>query len=136
MDMVEHLGVLACNPKDYDGKGSAIVYTRWIEKMESVQDMSGCRDNQKEAAVGMTWDDFKALPREEFCPNNEMQKLKTEFWRHDMVRASHAAYTDRFHEFARLVPHFVTPDLWPCSKDLWDGGSNGANENSEWYTKS
>ncbi|GJT86634.1 putative reverse transcriptase domain-containing protein [Tanacetum coccineum] len=39
---------LACNPKEYDGKGGAIVYTRWIEKMESVQDMSGCRDNQKE----------------------------------------------------------------------------------------
>ncbi|GJS72104.1 putative reverse transcriptase domain-containing protein [Tanacetum coccineum] len=33
---------LACNPKEYDGKGGAIVYTRWIEKMESVQDMSGC----------------------------------------------------------------------------------------------
>ncbi|GJT56984.1 reverse transcriptase domain-containing protein [Tanacetum coccineum] len=38
---------LACNPMEYDGKGCAIVYTRWIEKMESVQDMSGCRDNQK-----------------------------------------------------------------------------------------
>ncbi|GKC42672.1 hypothetical protein Tco_1060394 [Tanacetum coccineum] len=38
---------LACNPKEYDGKGGAIVYTRWIEKMESVQDMSGCRDSQK-----------------------------------------------------------------------------------------
>ncbi|GJX43335.1 hypothetical protein Tco_0260011 [Tanacetum coccineum] len=30
---------LACNPKEYDGKGGAMVYTRWIEKMESVQDM-------------------------------------------------------------------------------------------------
>ncbi|GKF14307.1 hypothetical protein Tco_0055769 [Tanacetum coccineum] len=38
---------LACNPKEYDGKGCAIVYIRWIEKMESVQDMSGCRDSQK-----------------------------------------------------------------------------------------
>ncbi|GKC67722.1 hypothetical protein Tco_1100320 [Tanacetum coccineum] len=38
---------LACNPKEYNGKGGAIVYTRWIEKMESVQDMSGCRDDQK-----------------------------------------------------------------------------------------
>ncbi|GJZ17007.1 hypothetical protein Tco_0553130 [Tanacetum coccineum] len=38
---------LACKPKEYDGKGGAIVYTCWIEKMESVQDMSGCRDNQK-----------------------------------------------------------------------------------------
>ncbi|GKD29122.1 hypothetical protein Tco_1239900 [Tanacetum coccineum] len=38
---------LACNPKDYDGKGGAIVYTCWIKKMKSVQDMSGCRDSQK-----------------------------------------------------------------------------------------
>ncbi|GJV00299.1 reverse transcriptase domain-containing protein [Tanacetum coccineum] len=38
---------LACNPKEYDGIGGAIVYTRWIEKMESVQDMSGCRDSLK-----------------------------------------------------------------------------------------
>ncbi|GJW97118.1 putative reverse transcriptase domain-containing protein [Tanacetum coccineum] len=38
---------LAFNLKEYDGKGGAIVYTRWIEKMESVQDMSGCRDSQK-----------------------------------------------------------------------------------------
>ncbi|GJS91448.1 hypothetical protein Tco_0774084 [Tanacetum coccineum] len=38
---------LACNLKEYDGKGGAIVYTHWIEKIESVQDMSGCKDNQK-----------------------------------------------------------------------------------------
>ncbi|GKB39603.1 hypothetical protein Tco_0884545 [Tanacetum coccineum] len=38
---------LTCNPKEYDGKGGAIVYTRWIEKIESVQDMNGCRDSQK-----------------------------------------------------------------------------------------
>ncbi|GJX11727.1 putative reverse transcriptase domain-containing protein [Tanacetum coccineum] len=38
---------MACSPKDYDGKGGAIVFTHWIEKMESVQDMSGCGENQK-----------------------------------------------------------------------------------------
>nr|GFD51029.1 reverse transcriptase domain-containing protein [Tanacetum cinerariifolium] len=32
---------MACNPKDYNGKGGVIVYPHWIEKMESVQDMSG-----------------------------------------------------------------------------------------------
>ncbi|GKB54117.1 reverse transcriptase domain-containing protein [Tanacetum coccineum] len=126
---------LACNPKEYDGKGGVIVYTRWIEKMESVQDMSGCRDNQKvkytagsfvgkaltwwnfqihtrgrEAAVGMSWEDFKTLTREEFCPSNEMQKLETELWNHAMVKASHAAYTDRFHELAMLVPYLVTSE--------------------------
>ncbi|GKA97351.1 hypothetical protein Tco_0825245 [Tanacetum coccineum] len=38
---------LACNLKEYDGKGGAIVYTRWIEKIDSLQDMSGCEENQK-----------------------------------------------------------------------------------------
>ncbi|GKC51951.1 hypothetical protein Tco_1074696 [Tanacetum coccineum] len=59
---------LACNPKEYDGKG------------------------------------------EELCPSHEMQKLETELWNHAMVGAGHAAYTDRFHELARLVPHLVTPE--------------------------
>ncbi|GJT19692.1 putative reverse transcriptase domain-containing protein [Tanacetum coccineum] len=94
---------LACNPKEYDGKGGAIVLTRWIEKMESVHDMRGCSIDQK---VKYTTGSFvdKALT----C--HEMQKLESELWNHAMVRASHAAYTDRFHELARLVPHLVTPE--------------------------
>ncbi|GKE24267.1 hypothetical protein Tco_1435779 [Tanacetum coccineum] len=70
---------MTCYQKDYDRKGGAIVYTRWIKKMESIQDMSGCGENQKdrgqEAAVGMTWEEFKTFTKEEFCSNNEMQKL-------------------------------------------------------------
>ncbi|GKE60686.1 hypothetical protein Tco_1511053 [Tanacetum coccineum] len=38
---------LACNPKEYDGKGGAIAYTRWVKKIDSVQDMSGCGNDQK-----------------------------------------------------------------------------------------
>ncbi|GJS13811.1 putative reverse transcriptase domain-containing protein [Tanacetum coccineum] len=94
---------LACNRKEYDGKGGVVVYTRWIKKRESVQDMSG-----REVVVGMSWDNFKVLMREEFCLCNEMHKLETELWNHAMVGAGHAAYTDRFHELARLVPHLVT----------------------------
>ncbi|GJU78191.1 reverse transcriptase domain-containing protein [Tanacetum coccineum] len=39
--------LLACNPKEYDGKGGVVVLTRWVEKMESVHDMSGCSVDQK-----------------------------------------------------------------------------------------
>ncbi|GJY25663.1 reverse transcriptase domain-containing protein [Tanacetum coccineum] len=62
----------------------------------------------REATVGMSWEDFKILTREEFFPSNEMQKLETELWNHAMVEVGHAAYTNRFHELARLVPHLVT----------------------------
>ncbi|GJS96387.1 putative reverse transcriptase domain-containing protein [Tanacetum coccineum] len=64
----------------------------------------------RDAAVGMTWEDFKALLVEEFCPINKIKKLKLEFWNHSMVGANHAAYINRFHELAKLVPHLVTPN--------------------------
>ncbi|GJX64910.1 putative reverse transcriptase domain-containing protein [Tanacetum coccineum] len=127
---------LACNPKEYDGKGGVVVLTRWIEKMESVQDMSGCSIDQKvkyttssfvgkaltwcnsqirtlsrEVAVSMSWNDFKLMMIEEFCPSHEMQKLKIELWNHAMVRIGHAAYINRFHELARLVPHLISGAL-------------------------
>ncbi|GJQ90093.1 putative reverse transcriptase domain-containing protein [Tanacetum coccineum] len=95
---------LACNPKEYDGKGGAVVLTRWIEKMESVRYMSGCSIDQK---VKYTAGSFM----EEFCPSHEMQKLETELWNHAMVGAGHAVYTDRFHDLARLVPHLISGAL-------------------------
>ncbi|GJV15199.1 reverse transcriptase domain-containing protein [Tanacetum coccineum] len=125
---------LACKPRDFDGKGVAIALTRWIEKIESVMDISGCVNNQKvryaasslinkaltwwntqlqargcKVALGMTWEEFKALLVEELCPSNEMEKVETKFWNHVMVGANHATYTDLFHELAKLVPHLVTP---------------------------
>ncbi|GKB74983.1 reverse transcriptase domain-containing protein [Tanacetum coccineum] len=128
--------LLACNPKEYDSKGGVVVLTRWIKKMESVQDMSSCSIDQKvkyttgsfvgmaltwwnsqirklswEVVVSMSWNDFKFMMIEEFCPSHEMQKLETELWNHVMVGAGHSAYTNRFHELARLVPHLVTPEI-------------------------
>nr|GFA19988.1 hypothetical protein [Tanacetum cinerariifolium] len=73
-------------------QGGVVVLTRWIEKMKSVQDMSDCSINQK---VKYTSSSFV-----EFCPGHEMQKLETKLWNYAMVRAGHAAYTDRFHELA------------------------------------
>ncbi|GJY02604.1 reverse transcriptase domain-containing protein [Tanacetum coccineum] len=97
-----------------------VSYTRWIEKMENVIDNSGCASRIKSPkargrdglANGMSWNDFKALMVEEFCPCNAMEKLESEFWNHKMVGANHAAYTDRFHELAKLVPHLVTPESY------------------------
>ncbi|GJX73341.1 putative reverse transcriptase domain-containing protein [Tanacetum coccineum] len=91
-------GFMACNPKEYNGKGGAIVLTRWTEKMENVIDNSGCAKNQK------------ALLVEELCPSKEMEKLEYEFWNHKMVGANHASYSDRFHELAKFVTHLVTPE--------------------------
>ncbi|GKE00017.1 hypothetical protein Tco_1388000 [Tanacetum coccineum] len=58
----------------------------------------------------MSLNDFKFMMIKEFCPSHDMQKLETELWNHVMVGAGHAAYTDKFHELARLVPQLVTPE--------------------------
>ncbi|GKC58628.1 putative reverse transcriptase domain-containing protein, partial [Tanacetum coccineum] len=96
---------LACNPKEYDGKGGAIVYTRWMEKMESIHDMSRFRDSQRVkystgSFVGkaLTWWNYENRTRGREATNRAM------------VGVSHAAYIDRFHKLARLVPHLVTPE--------------------------
>nr|GEX67781.1 hypothetical protein [Tanacetum cinerariifolium] len=86
---------LACDPKEYYGKGGAVVLTQWIKKMENMQDMSGCSIDQKVKYIAGSF--------MEFCPSHEIQKLETELWNHAMVGAGHAAYTDRFHELARMV---------------------------------
>nr|GEV96891.1 hypothetical protein [Tanacetum cinerariifolium] len=112
---------LACNPKEYDGKGGVVVLARWIEKMENVQDMSGCSIDQKvkytagsfvgkaltwwnsqirtlswKVAVSMSWNDFKFMMTEEFCPSHEMQNLETELLNHVMVGAGHVAKIERY----------------------------------------
>ncbi|GKC71163.1 reverse transcriptase domain-containing protein [Tanacetum coccineum] len=135
---------LACNPKEYDGKGGVVVLTSWIEKMENVQDMSGCSNDQKvkyiagsfvgkaftwwnsqirklsqEVVVSMSYNDFKFMMIQEFCPSHEMQKLESELWSHAMVGAGHAEYTDRFHELARLVPHLVTPESMIIERNVY-----------------
>ncbi|GJV29437.1 hypothetical protein Tco_1385885 [Tanacetum coccineum] len=108
---------LACNPKEYYVKGGAIIHIR-----------------SREAAVGMSWEDFKTLTREEFCPVNEMQKLETEFWNHGMVVASHAAYTDRFHKLARLVTHLVTLENKRIESTKDEAVRNARDENKRTRT--
>ncbi|GJY38589.1 putative reverse transcriptase domain-containing protein [Tanacetum coccineum] len=123
---------LACNPKEYDVKGGVVVLTRCIKKMKYVQDISSCNVDQKvkyttgsfvgkaltwwnsqirtlsrEGAVSMSWNDFKFMMIQEFCPSHEMQKLESELWNHNMVGAGHAVYTNRFLELARLVPYLI-----------------------------
>nr|GEW34375.1 hypothetical protein [Tanacetum cinerariifolium] len=72
---------------------------------ERVDDLNGQGNDQRI----MSWNDFKFMMIQEFCPSHEMHKLESELWNHAMVRVGHVAYTGRFYELDRLVPHLVTP---------------------------
>ncbi|GKC27271.1 reverse transcriptase domain-containing protein [Tanacetum coccineum] len=114
---------LACNPKEYDGKRGVAVLTRWIEKMKNVQDMSGCSNDQKvkytagsfvgkaltwwnshirtlsqEVVVSMSWNDFKFMMIQEFCPSHEMQKLESELWNQSVEASAYRRLNLRSYE--------------------------------------
>ncbi|GKC26277.1 hypothetical protein Tco_1033571 [Tanacetum coccineum] len=95
-------GFMACNPKEYDGKGGEITLTRWMEKMENVIDNSGCAENQK-----VKYDASLFVNKALTWRNTQVQARGREV---AIVGANHAGYTDQFHELAKLVPHLVTPE--------------------------
>ncbi|GKB91485.1 putative reverse transcriptase domain-containing protein [Tanacetum coccineum] len=79
-------GFMACNLKEYDGKGGAIALTRWIEKIENVIDNSGCAENQR-----VKYDASSFVNKDLTWWNTQVQ-----------ARGREAA-------IAKLVQHLVTP---------------------------
>ncbi|GKC62473.1 putative reverse transcriptase domain-containing protein [Tanacetum coccineum] len=92
-------GFMACNPKEYDGKGGAIVLTRWIEKMENVIDNSRSAENQKVKYAASSF-----VNKDLTWWNTQVQARGREA----AIGTNHAGYTDRFHELAKLFPHPIT----------------------------
>nr|GEV84621.1 zinc finger, CCHC-type [Tanacetum cinerariifolium] len=78
---------LACNPKEYDGKGCVVILTRLIKKIENMHDMSSCSIDQKV----------------KYNAGSFVGKALT-WWNSHSARyvgkllAGHAAYNDKFHE--------------------------------------
>ncbi|GJZ41240.1 putative reverse transcriptase domain-containing protein [Tanacetum coccineum] len=115
---------LACNPKEYDGKGGVVVLTQWIEKMESVQDMSGCSIDQK---VKYTAGSFmgKALTWWNSQITRLARKLLLEIRsvNQAMVGAGHAAYTDRFHKLSSRRWHAIGAEDYAKVMQISSGGT-------------
>ncbi|GJU54450.1 putative reverse transcriptase domain-containing protein [Tanacetum coccineum] len=82
---------------------------RMIRRMEFVGCVLTARG--REAAIGMTWNDFKALLVEEFCPSNEMERLENEFWNHRCRQPNRQLTWIGSMTWPKLVPH-----LWGMLK--------------------
>ncbi|KAJ9545108.1 hypothetical protein OSB04_024815 [Centaurea solstitialis] len=134
----------SCNPKEFHGTEGAVGLLTWIEGMESVLHISKCTERNKveyaacllqgraltwwntqvqtrgrEATGQISWEDFKQMLKEEFCPRSEIQKLEAELWHHEMKGSDVTTYTTRFHELAKLVPHLVTPEHNRVDRYVW-----------------
>nr|GEZ93767.1 hypothetical protein [Tanacetum cinerariifolium] len=93
-----------------------------------VQALGGNRVNQREATPSSSIKTFRASGAKEFfriegaveyCPDNEVEKLESEFWNHKMVGSDIDRYSARFHKLARLVPHMVTPESQRINRYIW-----------------
>ena len=114
-----------CKPQTFSGTEGAVGLLRWFEKAEAVFAICNCPagDRVKYAtgtledgaltwwntqvqmlgiymANAITWDDFKELRREEYCPRDEIQKLENEYYNLKMEGSEIEAYTRRSNDLA------------------------------------
>nr|GEV51534.1 putative reverse transcriptase domain-containing protein [Tanacetum cinerariifolium] len=95
---------MKCQPLNFKGTEGMVGLTRWIEKMESVFQISGCAvENQVKFstctlldaaltwwnsqirslgpdAYSMTWEVLKKKMTDKYCPQGEIKKLEIELW--------------------------------------------------------
>ncbi|KAJ0500103.1 putative transcription factor interactor and regulator CCHC(Zn) family [Helianthus annuus] len=123
-----------CKPQTFTGTEGAVGLLRWFEKAESVFAICNCPAGDRvkyaagtladgaltwwnaqvqllgiEAANATTWEDFKELIREEYCPRDEVQKLENEYYDLKMVGSEVEAYVKRSYELADMCPNLSRP---------------------------
>ncbi|GKC34792.1 putative reverse transcriptase domain-containing protein [Tanacetum coccineum] len=113
---------MKCQPLNFKGTEGVVGLTRWIEKMESVFNISGCAiENQVKFATctllgaaltwwngqirtlgpeayAMTWEVLKKKMTDKYCPQGEIKKLEIELWNLKVKGNDVPAYTERFQE--------------------------------------
>nr|GEV72637.1 reverse transcriptase domain-containing protein [Tanacetum cinerariifolium] len=114
--------------------------TRWIEKMESVFQISGCTiENQVKFATctlldaaltwwnskirslgpdaySMTWEVLKKKMTDKYCLQGEIKKLEIELWNLKVKGNDVPAYTKRFQELTLICTKFVANETKKIDK--------------------
>ncbi|GJT39702.1 putative reverse transcriptase domain-containing protein [Tanacetum coccineum] len=122
---------MKCQPLNFKGAEGVVGLTRWIEKMESVFNISGCAvENQVKFATctllgaaltwwngqirtlgpeayAMTWEVLKRKMTDKYCPQGEIKKLEIELWNLKVKGNDVPAYTERFQELTLICTKFV-----------------------------
>nr|GEU35844.1 hypothetical protein [Tanacetum cinerariifolium] len=122
---------IKCHPLNFKGNEGIVGLTRWIEKMESVFNISGCViENQAKFATctlldaaltwwnshirtlgpeayAMTWEVLKKKMTDKYCPQGELKKLEIELWNLKIKGNDIPTYTNRFQELTLICTKFV-----------------------------
>nr|GFA28938.1 hypothetical protein [Tanacetum cinerariifolium] len=95
---------MKCHPLNFKGTEGAVGLTCWIEKIESVFNISGCAvENQKK----MT---------DKYCPLGEVKNLAIELWNLKVRDNDIPAYTNCFQELALICTKFVSNETEKVDK--------------------
>nr|GEW64738.1 putative reverse transcriptase domain-containing protein [Tanacetum cinerariifolium] len=99
---------MKCHPMNFKGTEGVVGLTRWIEKMESIFQISGCAiENQEVLKKKMT---------DKYCSQGEIKKLKIELWNIKVKGNNVPAYTECFQELTLICTKFVADETEKIDK--------------------
>ncbi|GKC75983.1 reverse transcriptase domain-containing protein [Tanacetum coccineum] len=131
---------MKCQPLNFKGNEGVVGLTRWIEKMESVFNISGCAiKNQVKFATctllgaaltwwngqirtlgpeayAMTWEVLKKKMTDKYCSQGEIKKLEIKLWNLKVKGNNVPAYTERFQELTLICTKFVANETEKVDK--------------------
>nr|GEV33590.1 reverse transcriptase domain-containing protein [Tanacetum cinerariifolium] len=122
---------MKCQPLNFNGTEGMVGLSRWIEKMESVFQISSCAiENQVKFATctlldadltwwnsqirslgpdaySMTWEVLKKKMTNKYCLQGEIKKLEIKLWNLKVKGNDVPTYTERFQELTLICTKFV-----------------------------
>ncbi|GJT58396.1 putative reverse transcriptase domain-containing protein [Tanacetum coccineum] len=131
---------MKCQPLNFKGIEGVVGLNRWIKKIESVFNISGCAiENQVKFATytllgvaltwwngqirtlgpeayAMTWEVLKKMMTDKYCPQGEIKKLEIELWNLKLKGNDVPAYTERFQELTLICTKFVANETEKVDK--------------------
>ncbi|GJY69697.1 putative reverse transcriptase domain-containing protein [Tanacetum coccineum] len=131
---------MKCQPLNFKGNEGVVSLTRWIEKMESVFNISGCAIEYQVKfatctllgaaltwwnsqirtlgpnAYSMTWEVLKKKMPDKYCPQGEIKKLEIELWNLKVKGNDVPTYTERFQELTLICTKFVANETEKVDK--------------------
>ncbi|GJR96596.1 putative reverse transcriptase domain-containing protein [Tanacetum coccineum] len=131
---------MKCQPLNFKGTEGVVGLTRWIEKMESVFNISGCAiENQVKfttctmlgvaltwwngqirtlglEAYSMPWEVLKKKMTDKYCSQGEIKKLEIELWNLKVKGNDVPTYTERFQELTLICTKFVANETEKVDK--------------------
>nr|GEZ99263.1 putative reverse transcriptase domain-containing protein [Tanacetum cinerariifolium] len=116
---------MKCHPLNFKGTEGAIGLTRWIEKMESVFNISGVLWKIRTLGPDATWSVLKKKMTGKYCPLGEVKKLEIELWNLKVRDNNIPAYTNRFQKLALICTKFVSNETEKVDKST--GNTNATN---------